>query len=428
MSVIMLLLQVDECGARLLLEEQACRVLQLLGRDGLYVAEHVVEVVLAAVGEEEAGKVERILLAVVGGDGQLSAQLLLGLCELRRRELPCGHAAQLALHQAQASLHVGGVAAEVNRPEARVAVAGHGALHGVYQAAPLAQGQVQARVQCRSAQHVVQQVELPPAAVGGGEGPGADHHVGLVGGTVAHDGLRGSLQRRQHGGGTVGDCRQRGGSAGQGRFEVPYEAVEVEVAIGEEHRVVWPVVRSGKAEDVAAAIAAHALSRAQDGVAQRVAAEEQVLHLVVDELGRRVFITLYLVAHHLALLLYLALRIFAAEDDVAEHVDGLTQVAARHRAVVGGLLLRGEGVQLAAHALYGIDHLQGAAAGRALEAEVLAEVGQPFLARRLVAGAGAHGNAAVDHRRAAGPVDHAEARRQYGCIVVHRGCKGTTKI
>ena len=127
--------------------------------------------------------------------------------------------------------------------------------------------------------------------------------------------------------------------------------------------------------------------------------EEQVLKLVVDEFGRRVVVALYLIAHHLYLLVYLRLRIGAGKDNVGEQVDGATEMLLHDHCVVDGMLLVGEGIEVAADAFETVENLQGAAAFGAFERQMLAEMGQPFLAWFLVARTGSNGIAAVDHAR-----------------------------
>ena len=137
-----------------------------------------------------------------------------------------------------------------------------------------------------------------------------------------------------------------------------------------------------------------------------MAFEENVLEIVVDKLGGRVLVALYLVAHHLALFLHLILRILAMEHDVLQHIEGTAQVALFDGAVVDGVLLVREGIELAAQPLDGVDDLRGGTPLRALEGQMLAEMSQSLLLRRLVTGAGMHGDAAVSHLRCAGQVKH----------------------
>ena len=67
--------------------------------------------------------------------------------------------------------------------------------------------------------------------------------------------------------------------------------------------------------------------------------------------GRRVVVALYLVAHHLDLLLNLGLRVCAVQHYVREQVDGARQVLAQDGRVEHRVLLVGEGVEVAPHPL-----------------------------------------------------------------------------
>ena len=125
--------------------------------------------------------------------------------------------------------------------------------------------------------------------------------------------------------------------------------------------------------------------------------EHGVLHLVVYEVGGRVVVALYLVADDLHLLVYLGLWVRAVEHYVGEQVHGTGYVVAQYGGVVHGLLLVGEGVEVAAHALEAVHDVPCAAVRGALERHVLAEVGHALLAWELVARAGVHGIAAVHH-------------------------------
>ena len=68
--------------------------------------EQTVDVARLVVMKEGAGEVEGELLAVVGSDGELSAQLLLGLAQLSVAEGPCDEAIELATNQSAAALHI----------------------------------------------------------------------------------------------------------------------------------------------------------------------------------------------------------------------------------------------------------------------------------------------------------------------------------
>jgi len=180
-------------------------------------------------------------------------------------------------------------------------------------------------------------------------------------------------------------------------------------------------VTGGEATAVGRGEATHVVAAAQDVVAQGMTLEEQVLELVEDKFGWRVLVALDLVAHHLALLLQLMLRILTAEHDVAEHVDGLSQMLACGGSMIDGVLLVGEGIELATYALEGVQNLYGGATASPLERHVLTEVGQALLALLLVARAASDGYAAEDDGRRRGQQNDAQPVLTGMCIVIgHR--------
>ena len=155
-------------------------------------------------------------------------------------------------------------------------------------------------------------------------------------------------------------------------------------------------------------------------MSERMTAENGVLEEVVHEFGRRVVVALYLVYYHLHLLVYLRLRIGAVEHDVGEQVDGAVDVLLQYGSVIHRLLLVGEGVEVATHALQMFQNLHRAAALRALESDMLAEVRHSLLASELlVACAGAYSVATVYHGLSRRKVDYAQSVSKSMRIIVH---------
>ena len=141
---------------------------------------------------------------------------------------------------------------------------------------------------------------------------------------------------------------------------------------------------------------AHTLFGAKNVVPQRMPLEEHVLELVEDELRRCVVIAFYLLADHRLLAFEFGFRIFAAEHDVGEQVDGAPYMLVEDGSIIGRGLLCRESVEVASHALQVVDDLHGRAVTGALEGHVFAEVGKSFLARQLVASAGSNLIAAIE--------------------------------
>ena len=112
------------------------------------------------------------------------------------------------------------------------------------------------------------------------------------------------------------------------------------------------------------------------------------LEVVEDDVVRRVVGLADLLQDHAALALQLLGGEGGVGQDVADDVGGERQVLLQDLAVVGGLLARGVGVEVAADVLDLAGDGGGVALLGALEGHVLEEVGDAVLRRRLVAGAG----------------------------------------
>ena len=78
------------------------------------------------------------------------------------------------------------------------------------------------------------------------------------------------------------------------------------------------------------------------------------------------------------------LWILTVEHNIRQQVHRLGEVVLRDGGIEHGVLLVSKGVQLPAHTLQGVDHLQGIAVLSAFEGHVLTEMRQSFLSRLLV--------------------------------------------
>ena len=146
-------------------------------------------------------------------------------------------------------------------------------------------------------------------------------------------------------------------------------------------------------------------------------AEHRLAHQVVDELVRRVLVHRDLLEHDLALGVELGEE--RRVDHVAHHVERLLEVVVGDAHVDDRVLARGRRVQLAAERVEDLgDVLRGVRVG-ALEEQVLEEVRDPRLRRRLVARAGADPEAERNRAHARDPLgDHALARIELAQIVL----------
>ena len=129
-----------------------------------------------------------------------------------------------------------------------------------------------------------------------------------------------------------------------GTLKQPHQSRKVDIAVSKEHAVLRAIVAACEAQRVSRGVTAQLLRRAKYVVPERMTVEDGVLEEVVDELGGRVVVALYLVDNHLHLLVYLRLRIGTVEHDIGEQVDRATDVVLQHGSMIHRLLLIGEGI------------------------------------------------------------------------------------
>jgi len=127
---------------------------------------------------------------------------------------------------------------------------------------------------------------------------------------------------------------------------------------------------------------------AEDIVGERVAAEDHLLEVVVDEFGRRVLVEVDLFDDHILLFLNFVLGKGGVEEDVAEKLQAALEVLRESRGIDAGLLLGSEGVELATNAVDAVADVVGAAVFGAFEDRMLDEVGDALFGGTVfVAGA-----------------------------------------
>ena len=203
----------------------------------------------------------------------------------------------------------------------------------------------------------------------------------------------------------------RSGRTGFARLHVPEQLLEpllepvAELAADADDHAIGPVPLVRVLGERLACRAPDGLLAPDDVPAERLVAVEERLVDAADEVARRVEVHVHLLDDHALL----ALDLLGVEAGVAEHVDEHVErrVARLGGAadVVAGVLLAGEGVELAPDR---VDLAGDVARGRppvgALEEHVLGEVRDPVRVRRLVARAGGEHDEARDglgvrHRR-----------------------------
>ena len=119
-------------------EKLSCHVLYLLRCDGIYLLVEVRNAFLPTIVQVALAEVEGEVLSVVAGHTYLPFDLLLGSSQLCRGERMDNKLLENLSYEIATTLHIVGIAAEVDAPVAEVAVGGEVALYGVYEAMVLA--------------------------------------------------------------------------------------------------------------------------------------------------------------------------------------------------------------------------------------------------------------------------------------------------
>ena len=167
--------------------------LNLGGSNLIHLLVEAVNVLFPAIVQEAFAEVEGEVLAVVASYAYLTLNLFLGSLELRIAQWLLHELIQLLANQAEAALHIVLIAAEIDAPDARVAISHHRAFYGVNQSIVLSEGEVQLGVHARSAQHIIKQIERHSAVVVHIVSPGSNHHMSLMGILLHYNRLPGDL-------------------------------------------------------------------------------------------------------------------------------------------------------------------------------------------------------------------------------------------
>ena len=160
----------------------------------------------------------------------------------------------------------------------------------------------------------------------------------------------------------------------------------VDVAAGGDH--------DARVHVVGVVVAAHGveverrqrLGVADDRPPERVLAEDDLAEVVVDELGRRVLVHRHLFEHDLALLVEVGER--GPRDHLGDDLERLVEVLVQEPRVDQRVLLGGRRVGLGAHVVEDVRDVGRRVLVRALEDQVLDEVGDAAELDRLEPGAG----------------------------------------
>ena len=154
-------------------------------------------------------------------------------------------------------------------------------------------------------------------------------------------------------------------------------------------------VRAGReGADCIAVVAHQRRFAAQDVVSQLRTVEQHVLERVVNQVGGRILVGVYLVDDHLLFAFQFPVGEGRAEGDVGDQLRGFRKIAFQRRGVDRRIFLGRECVELPAEVFQPAVHLPRFPALCALEEGMLCEMRQPVLVGVFVAASG------VDHQRA----------------------------
>ncbi len=278
-----------------------------------------------------------------------------------------------------------GQAADGDRERAGVGVVRGEGVDRVRQPAVLADLLEQPRRRAAT-QGAVEDPERVAALVGAGQSIDAEHEVDLLERPAHHDLTRrrtaqppGTPHRHRHRVGVVEEAR-----AGERLADLPHHGRVVQVAGHRDDRVRSGVVRAVEATHLRAGQRLHRLDGAGYRPAQRGGTVARRREQVADHVVGVVVVHGDLVEDHLALRLDICCLESRRRHHVAEHVDRTRQVLVTHTGVEAGVLLRREGVDLAADLVELHREVERGARRRALEQQVLEEVRGPGKRRDLV--------------------------------------------
>ena len=128
-----------------------------------------------------------------------------------------------------------------------------------------------------------------------------------------------------------------------------------------------------------------------------MAGKDHRLELIVNQLSRRIVVTVDFISDDVDLAIYLALRVNTMEYNIGQEVDRAGKVVTQDSGIVDSLLLRSIGVQVAADPLEAIGDVAGPPTACALEGQVLAKMSHTAVRRVFVTRAGHHDVAAINH-------------------------------
>ena len=173
-----------------------------------------------------------------------------------------------------------------------------------------------------------------------------------------------------------------------------------------EHHAVGGITRLHEVFEPLRSETLHITLGTQDIVSQGVALVGQFLVLVVNKLCRQVVVGVYLLYHHFALAFYLPFGEGAMEKDIGKEFETALEVLVERGGIDAGLLLGGEGVELASHTVDTVEDMVGATVFGAFEERVLDKMGHTLIGSALVARPDANKHSGIGNPAVAAAQDY----------------------
>jgi len=231
--------------------------------------------------------------------------------------------------------------------------------------------------------------------------------------------LHALAQRRRR---RAGDAPVAGGQIGERRRHLGHDVVVVDITGHRHGRGLAGVVGGEELANVGGGERAHRVALASGVATEAVSGEQLLREGAQGDIVRGVVVHGQLFEDHLAFAVDVAVGQRRVREHIAEQLDPGVGVTGRHPAVVRRVLLGGEGVDIAPHAVDGAGDAARRAGRRALEQQVLEEVADARLVGGLVTRADLDPRA---HRHRPRPWDvvggDGEAARELGDRVSHDG-------
>ena len=348
--------------------------------DGFNIALHLFEGIDMVEGEVAFADGLHLVQGQLVVDGHLSHILLFCGMKPAGGQLVVGQLSQFASHQFVELLAGIGINAGIDVEKTGIGKWGVLRLDGVAETVLFANGDIEPRIHGGSADDVVEQGEGDLAFVEHRRGLTAHHDMHLVG--VAVDG---EVELA-----VVGTAVALGGAGLEGMvaeiaFTKVHHLLEIGAAYNGDDHAVSGVIVGQEGAEVVAGETLHIPFASQDIVRQRMLAEDVLLEVVVDKFGWAVLIGIDLLEDDLLLLLNLAFGEGGMEDDVGKEFETTLQMDRQGGSIDAGLLLGGEGVELAPYPIDAVQDMVRASVAGALEDAMLDEMGDALLGRAFVA-------------------------------------------